>query len=99
MENLAEALGCSPADLTGTAPIAPDARTVRAASAIPALTAALHDTTLDDVPDISTRPIAQLVEIADQANAAADEVRYDLGGTQLGDLITELHVVAATGTG
>ncbi len=99
IENLAEALGCSPADLTGSAPVAPDVRTVQAASAIPGLAAALHDTTLDDVPDIPTRPVAQLVEIADRANAAADEVRYELSGTQLGDLITELHVVAATGAG
>ena len=99
IEDLAEARGCSPADLTGTTLVAPDGRTVRAASAIPGLTAALHDTTLDDVPDIPVRPIAQLVDIADRANAAADEVRYELSGSQLGDVITELHVVAATGAG
>lgn len=99
IENLAEALGCSPMDLTGTAPVAPDLRTVRAASAIPALTAALHDTTLDDVPDVPTRPLAQLVAIVDAANAAADQVRYELHDTQFGDLVTELHVAAAITSG
>lgn len=99
IENLADALGCSPADLTGTAPVAPDLRTVRAASAIPALTAALHDTTLDDVPDIPTPPLPELVAVADRALAAADEVRFELHDAEFGDLITELHVAAATTTG
>ena len=99
IENLADALGCSPLDLTGTAPVATDLRTVRAASAIPALTAALHDTTLDDVPDVPVRPLAQLVAIVDAANAAADEVRYELHDAQLGDVVTELHVAAATLSG
>lgn len=97
VEDLANALGCSPIDLTGLPALAPDSRAVAAASAIPALSAALHDTTLDDVPDVPTRPVAELVEIARRANAAADEVRYELTGSALGDLITELHVVAATG--
>lgn len=98
IESLAEALGCAPADLTGGTNIAPDRRALVAGSAIPHLTAALHDTTLDDVPDLPARPVAELVELAARANAAADEVRYDeVSGSRLGDLITELHVVAATG--
>lgn len=98
IEALAEALGCSPIDLTGLPAVAPDARAVAAASAIPGLSAALHDTTLDDVPDEPTRPLAVLVEAAHRAHAAADEVRYELTGDALGALITELHIVAATGS-
>ena len=98
IENLADVLGCSPADLTGAPAVAPDARTIRAASAIPALAAALHDTTLDDVPDMPTRPARQLAALAHQALAESDQMRFDgLAGSALGDLLTELHVVAATG--
>jgi transcriptional regulator with XRE-family HTH domain len=100
IEDVAEALGCSPIDLTGMPSVAPDRRVVVAASAIPGLTAALHDTTLDDVPDVPTRPLAELVELADRAVAAADQVRYEVvSGSVLGDLVTELHVLAAHGAG
>jgi transcriptional regulator with XRE-family HTH domain len=71
VEDLAAALGCSPIDLTGLPAVAPDRRSMAAASAIPGLTAALHDTTLDDVPEVPTRPLAELVDLADRANAAA----------------------------
>ncbi|OLT20745.1 hypothetical protein BJF78_09290 [Pseudonocardia sp. CNS-139] len=100
IEDLAYALGCSPIDLTGMPEVAPDRRSLAAASAIPALTVALHDSTLDDAPDVPTRPLAQLVELADMANAAADQVRYDgIAGNRLGDLVGELHVYAARGAG
>jgi transcriptional regulator with XRE-family HTH domain len=100
IEDLAYALGCSPIDLTGLPAAAPDRRSLAAASAIPALTVALHDTTLDDPPDVPTRPLAQLVDLAHRANAAADQVRYDdVSGSMLGDLITELHVLASKGDG
>ena len=95
IENLAEALGCSPVDLTGGPTIGADRRSVVAASAIPAVTAALHDTTLDDAPDMPTRPIHVLAELVERAVLAADEVDYSLvSGSALGDIITELHVIA-----
>lgn len=100
VEDLAAALGCSPIDLTGLPAVAPDRRSMAAASAIPGLTAALHDTTLDDVPEVPTRPLGELVDLADRANAAADQVRYEVvSGSVLGDLITELHIIAARGDG
>jgi transcriptional regulator with XRE-family HTH domain len=98
IENLADVLGCSPADLIGAPTVAPDARTVRAASAIPPLAAALHDTTLDDVPDVPTRPAGELAALARAALAESDQMRFDaVAGSALGDLVTELHIVAATG--
>lgn len=100
VEDLAAALGCSPVDLTGLPAVAPDRRSMAAASAIPGLTAALHDTTLDDVPEVPTRPLAELVDLTVRANAAADQVRYEIvSGSALGDLITELHMIAARGDG
>jgi transcriptional regulator with XRE-family HTH domain len=98
IEDLADALGCSPIDLTGLPAIGPDRRAAIAAGAIPAVAVALHDNTLDDVCDLPTRPVHVLVEVAARANALADEVEY-LPGTQLGDLLSELHVAAATTTG
>jgi len=71
-----------------------------AASAIPAVSAALHDTTIDDAPSIDTRPLAELSVLADVINTAADQVDYDvMSGGKLGALITELHVIAAHGRG
>jgi transcriptional regulator with XRE-family HTH domain len=93
IENLAEALGCSPSDLTGSALLVPDRRVLAAASAVPALTLALHDCTFDDHPDVPHRPIARLALIAARAARDADQSSY-LSGSQLGDLITELHVAA-----
>lgn len=98
IENLAAALGCSPADLTGSPVVASDERAAAAESAIPAVSASLHDSTLDDVPDVAPRELATLVELADRANSDADNVRYDgVADAVLGDLITELHVLAAIG--
>ncbi|HZG92025.1 MAG TPA: helix-turn-helix transcriptional regulator [Pseudonocardia sp.] len=101
VEDLAEVLGCSPMDLTGRPGLGEDRRQLVAASAVPALTAALHDTTLDDAPEVpQLRPLADLVALADKANAAADNVRYEpISGDKLGDLITGLHAYAATGRG
>jgi transcriptional regulator with XRE-family HTH domain len=98
VEDLAHVLGCSPADLSGTLAITPDRRTLLAASAIPGLTTALHDTTLDDVPDTPTRPVVELAPLADTALAESDQMRFDtVSGSVLGELVTELHIVAATG--
>lgn len=97
VEDLAEALGCSPADLTGAATPTPDRRALDAATAVPALMVALHDCTFDDVPDIPHRPVPELVRLAVQAAAEADDAQYAGSGSQLGDLLTELQVAAVTG--
>jgi transcriptional regulator with XRE-family HTH domain len=99
IEDLAQALGCSVADLTGQPYPAVDSRTARAAAAIPAVSAALHDTTLDDVPDVSARPVQELTYAAESALAYADDVRFDLAADGLSAVLTELHVQAATGIG
>src|SRR3954451_12049874 len=60
IESLAEALSCSPSDLTGSSLLVPDRRVLAAGSAVPALVLALHDCTFDDHPDIAHRPVARL---------------------------------------
>jgi transcriptional regulator with XRE-family HTH domain len=99
LEDLAQALTCSVADLTGQ-PYAPvDKRSAMAMAAIPEIKMALYDCSLDDVPDLAPRPVAELAAAARMANEHRDNARYDLAGQGLGQLLTELHVVAVTGDG
>jgi len=97
VEDLAQALSCSVADLTGQPYPPPDRDSAEALAALPDIRLALYDTTLDDVPDLPARPVDQLAALATQANTATDETLYTLAGRGLGALLTELHVHAATG--
>lgn len=98
LEDLADALGCSVADLTGQPYLAPDRATADALAVVAEITPLLYDVTLDHVPDVPARPVEQLAAWAARANADCDEARYALAGKDLGALLTELHVHAATGT-
>ncbi|MDQ3760993.1 MAG: hypothetical protein M3460_04640 [Actinomycetota bacterium] len=105
LEDLAEALSCSVADLTGQPYLPVDRQSADAAATIPGIGAVLHDTTLDDVLDVPARdvldvparPLPELVRAAAQANAYADDTRYAMAGQNLGAVLTELHVHAVTG--
>jgi len=97
IEDIAQALSCSVADLTGQPYLAVDGRTVRAAAAIPAVSAALHDATLEDVPDVPVRPLEELEHAAESALAYADNVQFDIAADGLSAVLTELHVHAVTG--
>jgi transcriptional regulator with XRE-family HTH domain len=96
LEDLATALGCSVVDLTGQPYLPPDRVTADALATLPAVSAALHDVTLDDVPDGPTRPVDDLARAASKALADSDDVQFATG-SGLGALITELHVQAAAG--
>jgi transcriptional regulator with XRE-family HTH domain len=98
VENLAEALACSPTDLTGTVSAIPDRRVLAAASAIPGISAALLDTTLDDVPHMPTRPVPELSALARKVHADADNAAYSMTGDSLGNLIAELHIAQRAGS-
>lgn len=99
LENLAAALGCSVADLTGQPYLSTDRATQAAQAAIPEVAAALHDCTLGDVPDVPARPVDELVTAAAVALAYTDQVELHRAGDGLGALLTELHVHAVTGDG
>ena len=68
-----------------------------ARATVPSIELAIHDCTLDNVPDIPTRPVAELVTLARHANMQCDETQYALAGRDFGAVITELHIQAATG--
>lgn len=97
LEDLAEALGCSVADLTGQPYLPPDRATADALATLPAVSVALHDCTLTDVPDVSARPVERLAALVAAANRHCDETQYQLAGRELGAVLTELHVHAVTG--
>ncbi len=97
LDDLAAALGCSVADLTGQPYLPPDRATADAMATVPSIELAIHDCTLDNVPDIPARPVAELVKLARHANMQCDETQYALAGRDFGAVITELHILAATG--
>ena len=98
IEDLATALGCSVADLTGQPYLPPDRETADALAVGAEIMPLLYDITLDDVPDVPARPVNLLARMAAEANAHCEEARYALAGRGLGALLTELHVHAVTGT-
>lgn len=97
IERLAAALECSVLDITGQPYLPSDHRDAEGMATIPGIERGLHDCTLDDVPDIPVRPVSELVAAVRVANEYRDQVRYNLAGREIGDLLTELQVTAATG--
>jgi transcriptional regulator with XRE-family HTH domain len=98
LEAVAAAIGCSVLDLTD-----PDADPEQAAASLAAeavieeIRTALMDCTLDDVPDMPTRPVRELVTTARLANERRLEAGdFDLAERGFGALLTELQVAAAT---
>ncbi len=97
LEDLASALGCSVVDLTGQPYLPPDRGSAEALATLPDISLALHECTLDDVPDLPARPVTELAKLAARANVNCDETRYALAGRDLGLMLTELHVHAVVG--
>jgi transcriptional regulator with XRE-family HTH domain len=98
LEDLAAALGCSVVDLTGQPYLPPDRASADALATLPAVSVALHECSLSDVPDVAARSVGQLAALVAAANRHVDETRYQLAGQGLGAVLTELHVHALSGT-
>jgi transcriptional regulator with XRE-family HTH domain len=96
LEELAQALGCSVADLTGQPYHLPGRDTEAAFAAVPAIQLALNDYGPDDVPDINPRPLTQLAQQAHAANEHCAQARYSAASKDLGSLLTELQAHALT---
>ncbi len=94
IEDLADALGCSVADLTGQPYLASDRATVEGRAALPGISLALNDFGPDEVPDVTPRLLDELVAWAERANEHRDQGRFSLAGWNLGTLFTELLRVA-----
>ncbi|MGH3904596.1 MAG: helix-turn-helix domain-containing protein [Pseudonocardiaceae bacterium] len=96
LEDLAEAIGCSVADLTGQPYSLPDRQSADVAAAVAGISTVLHDTTLDDAPDVPVRPLPELARATALAHAHLDDARYGLAGQGLADLLIGLHVHTVT---
>ncbi|WP_158852969.1 helix-turn-helix domain-containing protein [Saccharothrix deserti] len=99
LEDIARALGCSVADLTGQPYLPGDRASADALATLPGISVALYDATLDDVPDMPARPLRDLVDRVARANEHTAHSRYGAAGRDLGALLTDLHVHAVTGNG
>ncbi|NUT51162.1 MAG: helix-turn-helix transcriptional regulator [Saccharothrix sp.] len=99
LEDIARALGCSVADLTGQPYLPGDRAGAAALATLPAISVALYDATLDDLPDVSPRRLGDLVEWVARANEHSAHSRYGAAGRNLGELLTDLHVHVVTGNG
>ncbi|HEV2778526.1 MAG TPA: helix-turn-helix domain-containing protein [Actinophytocola sp.] len=97
LEDIASALGCSVVDLTGEPYVPVDGPSATALATIPPIQLALLDCDLDDVPDQRPRPLADLELAVRDANRHRDHTRYELAGRELGQLLVELQITAATG--
>ncbi|GLZ43202.1 transcriptional regulator [Actinokineospora sp. NBRC 105648] len=98
LEDLATALGCAVADLTGQPYPPGDRASAELLCALPDISLALYDSTLDDAADLRPRPLAELVRWARLANEHTAHSRYSHAARQMGALLAELHVWVATGT-
>ena len=96
IEDLAEALGCSVVDLTGQPYLPPDRETLQGRAALPGISLALNDFSPDEVPDVTPRPLGELVAWADSANEYRDQAQFSRAGCDLGTLLAELQVYALT---
>ncbi|HEU0088210.1 MAG TPA: helix-turn-helix transcriptional regulator [Pseudonocardiaceae bacterium] len=99
LEDLAEVLSCSVADLTGQPYHLLDRDAQETFATVPGIQLVLNDYGPDDVPDVSPRPLEQLVLLADNANEHCTQARYSLAGKDIGTLLTELQVHALTTRG
>jgi transcriptional regulator with XRE-family HTH domain len=81
VENLAAALGCSVADLTGQPYLPTDRNTADALAALPSIRLALNDCGPMDIPDVMPRPRELLTSLVDKANEHCGQAHYSLGVT------------------
>lgn len=96
LEDLAAALSCSIADLTGQPYLPTDRSTADALAALPSIRLALNDFGPMDVPDVTLRPLEALAKLADKANEQCGQARYSLAGHDLGNLLAESQASAFT---
>jgi transcriptional regulator with XRE-family HTH domain len=71
LEDLANALGCSVADLTGQPYLPPDRESARAKVVIAQIERGLNEATLDDVPDLRPR----LLDVLDRPEWAGGDAQ------------------------
>lgn len=95
IENLANAIGCPVAVLTGQPYLPVDRATADALAVVPGIREAILGATLDEPFERAARPVAELAQGAQQAQEHLDQDRYADAGRGLGTVLTQLQVRAA----
>ena len=98
IEDLAEALGCSVADLTGEPYPASDPRTAEALAVLPAMAVALYETPEHGASGRVAPPLERLLSSVAQANALCEDCRYAAAGRDLPAMLGGLHTQAGMGS-
>jgi hypothetical protein len=87
------------ADLTGQPCLPTDRASADALAAVPGIRSALHEYGPDDVPDVPSRPLDELIQRASDALEQCGQARCSVAGRDVGALLTESQAHAATATG
>ena len=96
IEDIAVALGCSVADLTGQPYLPTDRASADALAAVPGIRSALHEYGPDDVPVVPSLPLDQLTRWAGTALEQCGQAQYSAAGRNIGTLLTSLQSCIAT---
>ncbi len=96
LEDLAAALGCSVADLTGQPYLPIDRKAAEVLASLPSIRLVLNDFGPVDVPDLTPRPPEVLAIEIDRANEHCSQANYSLAGREIADLLTESQASALT---
>ncbi len=99
IEDLADALSCSVADLTGQPYLPPDRESARAKTVIAQIERGLNEATLDDVPDLLPRPLDALDGWTRHTMELRDTAGYRSSGEGIAAALIELQVHLATSDG
>ncbi|MGH3620806.1 MAG: helix-turn-helix domain-containing protein [Sciscionella sp.] len=99
LENLAAALGCSVADLTGQPYLPPDRVTAEGKRAITRIEQGCNDATLQDVPDLRPRSLDELRRRVERNAGLRDAGQYGIAAEDADRVLVELQVHVATSTG
>jgi transcriptional regulator with XRE-family HTH domain len=99
LEDLAGALGCSVADLTGQPYLPPDRESGHAKLVIRQIEYGLNEATLDDVPDLRPQPLESLRAWALETAGLRDTAQYRPSGEGIGAALVDLQVHIAVSGG
>jgi hypothetical protein len=84
LEDLAAALGCSVADLTGQPYLPTDHNSAEVLASLPAIRLVLNDFGPMDVPDLTPRRSEELASLAERASGHCGQANYSLAGHDVG---------------
>lgn len=99
LEDLAAALGCAVADLTGQPYLPVDRESAYAKRVVTQIEHGLNEATLQDVPDVPARPLAELAEWIGVSAELRDTAQYRRSGEGIDAALIELQVHAVARNG